>query len=76
MNAGIQIRSERNNPFNTAFKPLYDNFIYRVVNMCCSANDVPVELLDGLLSCDFGECMKSCSQGATLIRISARKHGV
>lgn len=21
------------------------------------------ELLDGLLSCDFGECMKPCSQG-------------
>lgn len=28
-----------------------------------SANDMPVELLDGLLSCDFGEYMKSCSQG-------------
>lgn len=28
-----------------------------------SANDMPVELLDGLPSCDFGECMKSCSQG-------------
>lgn len=62
-NAGIQIRSERNDTFNTAFKPLYDDFIYRVVNMRYSANDMPVELLDGLLSCDFGECMKSCSHG-------------
>lgn len=62
-NAGIQIRSERHDTFNTAFKPLYDDFIYRVVNMRYSVNDMPVELLDGLLSCDFGEYMKSCSQG-------------
>ena len=42
---------------------VFNDFIYRVVNMRCSANDMPVELLDGLLSCDFGECMKLCSQG-------------
>lgn len=62
-NAGIQIRGERNDTFNTAFKPLYDDFIYRAVNIRYSVNDMPVELLDGLLSCDFGEYMKSCSQG-------------
>lgn len=42
---------------------VFNDFIYRVVNMRCSANDMTAELLDGLLSCDFGECMKPCSQG-------------
>lgn len=41
----------------------FNDFIYRVVNMRCSANDMTAELLDGLLSCDFGECMEPCSQG-------------